>query len=93
MPTLPIRNVLKLKESIRVEQLPVQIPRSLGALAASCSRMTLIRAEKEGFLVPIRRGGGRIVYYDRTNFLRWMGIDPRETAKRAARGRPRKHAA
>ena len=92
MPTAPIRNVLNLKEAIRPEQLPMQIPRSMGALAASCSRMTLIRAEKEGYLVPIRRGGGRVVYYDRANFLRWMGVDPRETVKRSA-GRPRRHAA
>jgi hypothetical protein len=81
MPTLPIQNVLNLKEAIRAEQLPEQTPRSLAALFASCTRMTLIRADKDGFLVPIRRGGGRTVYYDRANLLRWMGINPGETVK------------
>ena len=91
MPTSPVQNVLNLKEAIRAEQLPEQTPRSLAALFASCTRMTLMRAEKAGYLVPIRRGGGRTVYYDRANLLRWMGIDPRETVKRGA-GRSRRAA-
>jgi hypothetical protein len=81
-----MQNVLNLKEAIRPEQLPKQTPRSLAALFASCSRMTLIRAEKDGYLVPIRRGASRNVYYDRANLLQWMGLDPRETIKRSARG-------
>jgi hypothetical protein len=90
--TRPIRKVLKLKEAIRLEQLPMQIPRSMGAVAATCCTMTLIRAERDGYLVPIRRGKGRIVYYDRANFLRWMGIDPGVTTL-AARAAKRKNAA
>ena len=93
MPTRPIQNVLNLKEAIRPEQLPAQVPRSLAALFALCHRMTLIRAEKDGYLVPIRRGSSRIVYYDRSNLLRWMGLDPRETDNRRGFGRTRRHAA
>ena len=93
MPTSPILNMLKLKEAIRAEQLPAQVPRSLAALFAPCHRMTLIRAEKAGYLVPIRRGTSRTVYYDKSNLLRWMGLDPRETVNRSGFGRPRKHAA
>jgi hypothetical protein len=89
MPTLPIQEALNLQEAIRAEQLPEQTPRSLAARFALCTRMTLIRAEKDGYLVPIRRGGGRTVYYDRANLLRWMGLDPRETVKRGA-GRSRR---
>ena len=93
MLTSPVRNVLNLKEAIRPEQLPMQIPRSLAALFASCNRMTLIRAEKDGYLVPIRRGASRNVFYDRSNLLRWMGLDPRETDNRRGFGRTRRHAA
>ena len=92
MPTAPIQNVLNLKESIRPEQLPVQVPRSMAVLFAACHKITLIRAEKDGYLVPIRRGESRNVYYDRSNLLRWMGLEPRETVRRSA-GRPRRHAA
>jgi hypothetical protein len=71
----------------------MQISRALGEVVASCNRMTMIRAEKEGYLVPIRRPGGRTVFYDRANFLRWMGIDPGVATIKRSPGRPRKHAA
>ena len=73
----------------------MQIPRSMGAVAATCCTMTLIRAERDGYLVPIRRGKGRTVFYDRANFLRWMGIDPGESTlkARAAKGRKQQVAA
>ena len=74
MPTSPIRNILKLKEAIRPEQLPAQVPRSLAALFALCHRMTLIRAEKDGYLVPIRRGMSRNVYYDKSNSFAGWGL-------------------
>ena len=92
MLTLPIRKVFKLKEAIRPEQLPMQIPRAMGAVAATCSTMTLIRVEKAGYLVPKRRGGGRTVFYDRANFLCWMGIDPGVATIKRSPGRPRKEA-
>ena len=52
MPTSPIRNVLKLKEAIRPEQLPVQVPRSMAILFAACHKITLLRAEKDGYPFP-----------------------------------------
>lgn len=94
MATSPIRKTLELPEAIRPEQLPLRVPRRLGALFAAVHIRTLVRAEKLGLLVPLRRGSssGHVVY-DRSNFLRWCGIDPREATKPTARDRLRKHAA
>jgi hypothetical protein len=88
MPTSSIKKILELPVAIKPEQLPLRVPRRLGALFAACHIRTLVRAEKAGLLVPLRRGSpSGHVCYDRSNFLRWCGIDPREAlTKPTARG-------
>ena len=61
-----------LERSIEVAQLPVVVPRGVGADFVPCSVRTLARAEQRGELTAIRRG--QSIGYDRTQFLRWVGI-------------------
>jgi hypothetical protein len=61
-----------LDRSIEIQQLPVAVPRGVGADFVPCSVRTLIRAEKLGQLTPIRRGQN--VSYLREEFLRWVGL-------------------
>jgi hypothetical protein len=62
-----------LDRAIRIEQLPHRVPRAVAADFAVVSKRTLLRAEKAGKLTPHRYG--QSVAYDRTEFLRFCGIE------------------
>jgi hypothetical protein len=68
-----------LDKPVEIWQLPPLIPRSIGAAFALLSVRTLVRNEKAGGLTPIRRGP-QSVYYERGQFLKWLGIEPSEPA-------------
>ena len=74
---------------IELEQLPRFIPRVLAARFASLSTRSLLRHEGHG-LTPIRRGQ-QTIYYERGEFLRWLGIQPPDAPVTApAMRQPRK---
>ena len=64
---------LLLERPIQREELPVLIPRGVAADFAVCSKRTLIRAERDGKLTPVRRGN-QSVSYRRGEFLKFLGI-------------------
>jgi hypothetical protein len=66
------RNLLK--KAIGIEQLPVLVPRAVAADFGILSKRTLIRAEQDGRLTPIRRGS-QAVSYRREELLRFLGIE------------------
>jgi hypothetical protein len=72
---------LMLQPPIEVWQLPPFVPRGLAAAFSLYSSRTLKRAEnKPNGLIPIRRGHQRI-FYERTQFLKWLGfVEPPEPA-------------
>jgi hypothetical protein len=73
-----LRNLLE--RPVEVSMLPPLIPRGVGAAFALLSIRTLARYEnKPNGLTPIRRGTQN-VYYERGEFLRWLGIEPPEPA-------------
>ena len=85
-----------LDKPVEIWQLPPLIPRSIAAAFALLSVRTLVRNEKGGGLTPIRCGP-QSVYYERGQFLKWLGIEPSEPApaptptpmeKPQRRGRP-----
>ena len=61
-----------LEKAIRTEQLPVIVPRGVGADFVPCCVRTLVRAERRGELTAIRRG--QSIGYERGEFLRWAGV-------------------
>ena len=68
-----VKTRLLFETPIRLEQLPVLVPRAVAADFAVVSVRTLMRAERDGKLTPIRRGD-QAVSYRRDEFLKFLGI-------------------
>jgi hypothetical protein len=62
-----------LERPIEIEELPPIVPRPVAAAFSLLNPRTLLRAEEEGKLTPIKRGK-QSVSYRRDELLRFLGL-------------------
>jgi hypothetical protein len=66
-------NMLQPQKAITVEQIPEFVPRPLASVFGFISKRTLLRAERDGKLTPIRRGVQNVLYR-KDELLKFLGI-------------------